>query len=437
MAEDSLLGVPAPPPRPERGARAHASFAAMDSSAQFSGDAARGDVASRSGRDADAERRASLEEAEKKLLIEPTEMDVDEGEGEEEPPPPDRKRAREGSASADAAPSKMMRPSAPGSDRPTEVESAQATREREALEAKRAMREAQDKLRAKAAATAASRDARERVSDPELAAAKAYLSSLEARFRDWPTNPRTRKRSLAQTSDPHWYPAHPDRPEECRARDLAAFHHDDTRAHYKGFVYPATARDLAEVRRRGVIGLPREGARVLRDVIYEDTPVFLCATDLGPERHHLAVDVEVYRPTDVYPKITPPNMPPRCIDRAAFGGRFPAQVAVEPWGSRPERRDKNPPSSASNPSEAEPRWLHDFDGLRSKRLRALLAEATVDADGRPMPVALSREDALALAEELARERSRLVARDFERSGRERGVVAVAVETARKRTRPTP
>ena len=66
-----------------------------------------------------------------------------------------------------------------------------------------------------------------------------------------------------------------------------------------------------------------------------------------------------------------------------------------------------------------------------------MAEATVDADGRPIPVALSREDALALAEELARERTRLVARDRERSGRERGVVTVAVETARKRTRPRP
>jgi hypothetical protein len=81
--------------------------------------------------------------------------------------------------------------------------------------------------------------------------------------------------------------------------------------------------------------------------------------------------------------------------------------------------------------------LRDFDGLRSKRLRALLAEATVDADGRPMPVALSREDALALAEELSRERARLVALERERSGRERGVVTVAVETARKRSRPRP
>ena len=405
----------------------------MDSSARSSGNAARGDVASRSGRNADAERRASLEKAEKKLLIEPTEMDVDEG--EEELPPPDRKRAREGSASADAAPSKTMRPSAPGSDRPNKVESAQATRERQALEAKRAMREAQDKLRAKAAATAASRDARERVSDPELAAAKAYLSALEARFRDWPTNPRTRRRSLAQTSDPHWYPANPVLPEECRARDLAAFHHDDTRAHYKGFVYPSTARDLAEARRRGVIGLPREGARLLREVIYEDTPIFLCATDLGiegEEGYRLAVDVEVYRPTNVYPKITGAEMPPRTIDRAAFGGRFPAQVAVEPWGSRPERREGA--TRATNPTQ-EPSWLRDFDGLRSKRLRALLAEATVDANGRPMPVALSREDALALAEELSRERALFAERRRERDGRERGVVAVAVEAARKRTKP--
>ena len=100
-------------------------------------------------------------------------------------------------------------------------------------------------------------------------------------------------------------------------------------------MYPSTARDLAEARRRGVIGLPREGARLLREVIYEDTPIFLCATDLGiegEEGYRLAVDVEVYRPTNVYPKITGAEMPPRTIDRAAFGGRFPAQVAVERVG---------------------------------------------------------------------------------------------------------
>ena len=144
------------------------------------------------------------------------------------------------------------------------------------------------------------------------------------------------------------------------------------------------------------------------------------------------MDVEVYRPTNVYPKITGAEMPPRTIDRAAFGGRFPAQVAVEPWGSRPERRVAS--SRATNPTR-EPSWLRDFDGLRSKRLRALLAEATVDANGRPMPVALSREDALALAEELHRERALFAERRRERDGRERGVVAVAVEAARKRTKP--
>ena len=139
-------------------------------------------------------------------------------------------------------------------------------------------------------------------------------------------------------------------------------------------VGPEVARDLAEARRRGVIGLPREGARLLREVIYEDTPIFLCATDLGiegEEGYRLAVDVEVYRPTNVYPKITGAEMPPRTIDRAAFGGRFPAQVAVEPWGSRPERREGA--TRATNPTQ-EPSWLRDFDGLRSKRLRALLAE---------------------------------------------------------------
>lgn len=52
-----------------------------------------------------------------------------------------------------------------------------------------------------------------------------------------------------------------------------------------------------------------------------------------------------------------------------------------------------------------------------------------------MPVALSREDALALAEELHRERALFAERRRDRDGRERGVVAVAVEAARKRTKP--
>ena len=351
-------------------------------------------------------------------------------------PPGSKARARRQRVRG-AAPSKTMRPSAPGSDRANKVgeragDGASARRRGEAR-----MREAPSKLRAKAAATAASRDARERVSDPELAAAGRARGRPPSR-----SLPRLMSTFAAPADqhranhDPHWHappavrqPCQRDRPAR-RVRTT-----DDTRAPTVGF--RAAPPPRATSPRRADAASSDSTARAATSAPRghcEDTPIFLCATDLGIEReegYRLAVDVEVYRPTNVYPKITGAEIPVgrsrgvrRTIPRAGGGGTVGFETRARVASSR-----------ATNPTR-EPSWLRDFDGLRSKRLRALLAEATVDANGRPMPVALSeREDALALADEsasTARARSPVVA--SARAGAFRSSPSPS-RAARKRTKP--
>ena len=142
------------------------------------------------------------------------------------------------------------------------------------------------------------------------------------------------------------------------------------------------------------------------------------------------MDVEVYRPTNVYAKITGAEMPPRTIDRAAFSGRFPRELAVEPVGIHDQsaltrlQRDE---------SDARTSWLRDFDGPRSRNDCALLAEATVDANS-PTDAGGRCRSQGGVSVGRAR-RSALGVGFASNDGHDSGVVAVAVEAARKRTKP--